>query len=82
MNTKTIHQNNNTFPGFPHPANELIEFLCGIDFVVVATSTKLITRHNATDTSPFRQWLTSHGVPDITPLAGMAIIEIYTHIIK
>ncbi len=70
------------FPGFPHPASELIEFLCGIDFVVVATTKKLVVRHNATDTGPFRQWLTSHGIPDITDQAGKAILEIYTHKIK
>ncbi len=74
--------NNNTFPGFPHPATDLVEYMCGIDFVVLATNKKLIVRHNTTDIEPFRQWLNSHGVEDITPEAGKAIIEIYTHIIK
>ncbi len=70
------------FPGFPHPANELIEFLCGIGFLIVATTKKLVARHNAANTEPFRQWLTSHGVKDITNEAGTVIKEIYTNIIK
>ncbi len=74
--------NNNTFPGFPHPATELVEYLCGVDFVVVATTGKLVVRHNAADTGPFRQWLDSHGVQNITEEAGAAIQEVYTNSIR
>ncbi len=70
--------NSNNYPGFPFPAAELVEYIVGIDFVVVSTIKKLIYRHNTNPTAPFCQWLNSHGIKDITPEAGDMIIDIYT----
>ena len=73
---------NNTYPGFPYPSSDLTEFMCGFNFVVLATVHKQVVRHDIDDIPPFRQWLVSQGVKDITDEAGGLIVDIYTNHLK
>lgn len=69
---------NNYYPGFPHPAEDLTNFISGIDFVVVATRHKQVVRYSTPDCQSFCNWLLAHGVKNINKEAGTLVRGYYS----
>ena len=69
--------NNETFPGFPHPAAEIISYISRKDRFVITLRPKEVKTHRSRDEAAFRQWLAYHSIKDITGEVGTMITEIY-----
>jgi len=68
---------NTTFPGFAHKASELSAYMFSIDTFVISLRSGEIISFVAPDPALFRQWLTAHGIRDITAQAGTLIKDFY-----
>ena len=55
----------NHFPGFSHPADELLKFLAASELFTIMLKTGEIIHFTARDEALFRQWLLDNNVVDI-----------------
>lgn len=63
------------YPGFKHPANQVLKFLAALDFFTIMLKNGDIVHYVASDVKAFRKWLTDNNIPDVRAEDGWVITK-------